>query len=166
MIQVGKIVATHGLSGTLIFTHIVGSSYWLAEGQVLFIALQAGSQIPYFVAKVKPVNNSEYHILLEDIDSPETAKKLIGKSVFAHQEILGSAATDSPLLWVGFSIVDTELGTLGTLTHIVENRQQWIGTLDYNGKEVLLPMVKPIIQEVNIRNRYIRMALPHGLLDL
>ena len=97
---------------------------------------------------------------------PISAKKLVGKQVYVPAEILGEAKTDSPLLWIGFNVVDTEKGSLGELVDITQTGHQWIGTIIYDGKEVLLPMVEPLLLEVNLRNKYLRMNLPEGLLDL
>ncbi|MDI9319953.1 MAG: ribosome maturation factor RimM [Phycisphaerales bacterium] len=166
MIRIGKIVATHGLQGTLILTHLVGNSNWLKNEQVIFVAVQKDSRIPYYITKCKALNDEEYHIQLDDIDTVESAKKLMGKQVYVPTEILGEAKSDSPLLWIGFNVVDTEKGSLGALIDIAQTGHQWVGTIRYNAKEVLLPMVEPLLIEVNLRNKYIRMNLPEGLLDL
>jgi 16S rRNA processing protein RimM len=166
MLRIGKLVATHGLNGTLILSHIVGNSNWLKNDQVIFVSVQKDSHIPYYVTKFKKHNEEEYHIQLDDIDTVEAAKKLVGKQVFVPAEILGEAKTDSPLLWIGFNVVDAEKGSLGPLVDISQTGHQWVGTVLYNNREVLLPMVEPILQEVNLRNKYIRMNLPDGLLDL
>lgn len=166
MLRIGKLVATHGLNGTLILSHIVGNSNWLKNDQVIFVSVQKDSHIPYYVTKFKKHNDEEYHIQLDEIETVEAAKKLVGKQVFVPAEILGEAKTDSPLLWIGFNVVDAEKGSLGPLTDISQTGHQWVGTVLYDGKEVLLPMVEPILQEVNLRNKYIRMNLPDGLLDL
>lgn len=166
MIRIGKIVATHGLQGTLIMTHIAGKSNWLQQDQVLFVAMQKDSHIPYYVTKCKAHNDEEYHIQLDDVNTIEAAKKMVGKQVYVKAEILGAAKIDSPLLWIGFSVVDEEKGSLGTLIDIAQTGHQWVGTIDYQGKEVLLPMVAPLLLEVNLRNKFIRMSLPEGLLDL
>jgi 16S rRNA processing protein RimM len=166
MIRAGKIAATHGLQGTLIFTHITGNSKWLKKGDVLFVALQKGSRIPYFVTQAKATGNNEYHITLEDITSMEAAKKLVGKEVYVEEQLLGPATQDSPLLWIGFDLVDREKGSLGPLTDVMQTGHQWLGAIQYNGKEVLVPLIPQMILEINTRNRFIRMELPEGLLDL
>ena len=54
----------------------------------------------------------------------------------------------------------------GSPGDIAQTGHQWVGTIVYNGKEVLLPMVEPLLLEVNLRNKYLRMNLPEGILDL
>lgn len=166
MIRIGKIVATHGLQGNLILTHIGGKSDWLKVGEPIFVAMQKGSRIPFYPTSVKRVNDEEYHLHLDDVDSLPEAKKMVGKEVFVEEIVLGAATLDNPLLWIGFNVVDAQKGGLGPLTDIAQTGHQWVGSVQYNGKEVLLPMVKPLLVEVNLRNKYIRMDLPEGLLDL
>lgn len=166
MLRIGKIVATHGLQGTLVLTHMMKENNWLKKDQVLFVALKRESYIPYFVTNVKGARAQEYQIQLEDIDHIDKARALVGKEVYVDAEVLGQATKDNPLLWIGFSIVDTELGNVGLLRDVAQTGHQWIGTLIYNDKEVLIPLVDDLIRDINLRNRFIRMELPPGILDL
>jgi 16S rRNA processing protein RimM len=166
MIRIGKIVATHGLQGSLILTHVVGSSDWLKKEDVLFLELNKGSYIPFFVATVKAANDEEYIVTLEDVTVVEAAKKLIGKHVYVKEDILSATAADTPLLWIGFNLVDKEKGSLGPIEDVMQAGPQWLARLTYEGKEVLIPLIEQMILDVNIRNKYIRMDLPDGLLDL
>ena len=76
MIRIGKIVATHGLNGSLILTHVVGNSKWLKKEHVLLVEMQKGSYIPHFISQCKANNDKEYVINIEDIYNVESAKKL------------------------------------------------------------------------------------------
>ena len=99
MIRIGKIVATHGLQGLLVMTHIVGNSKWLKNSDALFIEMQKDSYIPFFVSESKANNTEEYVISLEDIGSVESARRMIGMHVYVKDEVVASHAQDSPLLW-------------------------------------------------------------------
>jgi 16S rRNA processing protein RimM len=166
MIRIGKIVATHGLQGSLVLTHVVGSSDWLKKDDVLFLELNKGSYIPFFVQTAKAANEEEYIITVEDINVVEAAKKLIGKQAYVKEDILSTTAADTPLLWIGFNLVDKEKGSLGPIEDVMQAGPQWLAKLTYEGKEVLIPLIEQMILDVNIRNKYIRMDLPDGLLDL
>ena len=166
MIRIGKIVATHGLQGSLVLTHVVGSSDWLKKDDVLFLELNKGSFIPFFVQTAKAANDEEYIITVEDVTVVEAAKKLIGKQAYVKEDILSATAADTPLLWIGFNLVDKEKGSLGPIEDVMQAGPQWLAKLTYEGKEVLIPLIEQMILDVNIRNKYIRMDLPDGLLDL
>ncbi|MEZ5015564.1 MAG: ribosome maturation factor RimM [Flavipsychrobacter sp.] len=166
MVRIGKIVATHGLQGTVILKHIVEKSNWLKANDVLFVALRKGSNIPYFVQEVKEKSSDEQHILLEEITTMEDAKVLVGKDVYVSEDVLGKTSKESPLMWVGFNIVDKTVGGIGEIADVMQAGQQWIATVMYEDNEVLIPLVEEIILDINIRNRYLRVDLPDGLLDV
>ena len=166
MIRIGKIVATHGLQGNLILTHVVGSSNWLKKDAVLHLELRKDSFIPFFVVSAKGSNDEEYIVQLEDVISVEEAKKLVGKTVYTEETNLAGHEKDSPLLWIGFNIVDKTLGSLGAIEDVMQAGPQWLAKLDYEGREVLIPLIPQMILDVNVRNKFIRMDLPEGLLEL
>ncbi len=166
MIRVGKIVATHGLNGALILTHIVGNSKWLKPEQVLLVEMQKGSHIPYFVSQCKANNDAEYIINVEDVDRIEVAKKLVTRHVYVDEAILADYAKQSPLLWIGFSIVDKSKGILGNVEDVSRTGFQWLAKITYSGAEVLIPLIDQFIEKVDIKTRTINVNLPDGLLEV
>jgi len=166
MIRIGKIVATHGLNGALILTHVVGNSKWLKNGQVILLEMQKGSYIPYFIAQCKANNDKEYVINVEDIDKIESAKKLITKQVYVDEVILADYAKHSPLLWIGFNVIDEKIGVIGNVEDVSQTGYQWLARVKYSGVEVLLPLIDEMIDKVDIKTRTINMKLPEGLLEV
>jgi 16S rRNA processing protein RimM len=43
---------------------------------------------------------------------------------------------------------------------------QWLAKLTINEQEVLIPLVDDWIKDLNIKNKFIRMALPEGLIEI
>lgn len=166
MIRIGKIAATHGLKGSVILVHIVGKSDWLKKDDVLFLELNKGSYIPFFVTEAKPAHEDEYIVNFEDVESVDEGKKLVGKPVYVKEDILEKHVNDSPLLWIGFNIVDRDKGSIGAIEDVMQTGHQWLAKLTYEGREVLVPLIEEMILDVNVRNKFVRMDLPEGLLDL
>ncbi|HRO42160.1 MAG TPA: ribosome maturation factor RimM [Flavipsychrobacter sp.] len=166
MRRIGKIVATHGLKGAVVFTHVAGESNWLKENDVLFLEMNKGSFIPFFVSAAKAANDEEYIVNLEDVEQVEAARKLIGKQVYVKEEILSKVTGNSPLLWIGFNVIDKQKGSLGNIEDVVQTGHQWLGKINYEGREVLIPLIEQMIVDVNVRNKFIRMDLPEGLLEI
>ena len=166
MIRIGKIVATHGLNGSLILTHVVGNSQWLKKGQVITLEMQKGSYIPYFVSQFKANNDKEYIINVEDIDKIESAKKLVTKQVYVDEAILVDYAKKSPLLWIGFNIIDKHQGEIGEVVDVSQTGYQWLAKVIYHGAEVLIPLIDQMIEKVDVKNKTIEMELPEGLLEV
>ena len=166
MIRIGKIVATHGIGGSLILTHVVGNSKWLKNGNVLHVEMQKGSYIPYFISHVKTNSNEEYVINVEDIDKIEAAKKLVTKHVYVDESLLASYAKQSPLLWIGFNLIDKNYGEIGNIEDVMRTGNQWLAKLTYKNTEVLIPLIDQTINDVNIKTKTIQSALPDGLLEV
>ncbi len=166
MIRIGKIVATHGLNGALILTHVVGNSKWLKKGHVILLEMQKGSYIPYFVAECKAGNDKEYIVNIEDIDKIDQAKKLVTKQVYVDEVILADYAKQSPLLWIGFNVIDKNIGRVGDVNDVSQTGYQWLARVIYNGSEVLIPLIDVIIKKVDIKAKTIDVELPEGLLEV
>jgi 16S rRNA processing protein RimM len=166
MIRVGKIVATHGVQGAVIMTHVAGDSRWLKKGDALMVEMQKGSYIPYFVDSCRAANDKEYVVNIEELDKVENAKRLVGKHVFVEEDLLADYAKESPLLWIGFTITDVHTGLLGTMDDVIQTPAQWLGKVMYNDKEVLIPLLNQFIKEVQVKKRRLIMELPAGLLEV
>jgi 16S rRNA processing protein RimM len=166
MIRVGKIVATHGLNGAVVLTHIMGDSQWLKKGTALMVEMQKGSYIPYFVAQCKASNNEEYIVNIEEIEKIESAKKLIAKQVYVDSTILSAYIRQSPLLWIGFGLIDKNEGNIGTVEDVLQTGKQWIAKTTYKDKEVLIPLIEQTIGSIDTGKKILNIEIPDGLLDV
>jgi 16S rRNA processing protein RimM len=166
MIRIGKIVASHGLKGAVVFTHVAADAKWLKKGAPLFIEMQKGSYIPYFVSDLKVANEGEYIVNLEEVETVESAKRLVTKHVYVNEELLATYAKKSPLLWVGFQVTDVNTGIIGNIEDIMQTPGQWLAKIDHKGHEVLIPLIDQTIRDVNIKTRRLIVELPQGLLDV
>ncbi|MBL7720325.1 MAG: 16S rRNA processing protein RimM [Flavipsychrobacter sp.] len=166
MIRIGKIVAAHGLQGAVILTHIVGHSDWLKKEMPLFIELNKGSYIPYFTEQFRAANDEEYIVNLEEVTQVEQAKKLVGKQVYAQENLLEHTASDSPLLWIGFEVTDRKHGKLGKIDDVMLTANQWLAQLTYKDAEVLIPLIEQTIEGIDLKKKKIAVNLPEGLLEV
>jgi 16S rRNA processing protein RimM len=166
MIRIGKIVATHGLQGAVILNHIIGHSEWLKKEMPLFIELNKESYIPFFTEQFKAANEEEYIVNLEEVEKVEQAKKLIGKNVYAQEDLLAEKASDSPLLWIGFEVTDRKHGKLGKIEDIMLTANQWLAQLTYKDAEVLIPLIEQTIDGIDLKKKKMQVNLPEGLLEV
>jgi 16S rRNA processing protein RimM len=166
MIRVGKIVATHGLAGDVVITHITGKKSWLKANDVLFVSPVKESYIPYFITKIKSTDEEEVILHFDETESVEVARKLVGKQVFVEEDMLMKEVQDSPLLWIGFEAIDETAGSLGQIEDIYQTAQQWLATVRVNGKEALLPLIDQTLKGVDLKKKKVHLSLPDGLLDI
>jgi len=166
MIRIGKIVATHGLNGSLVMTNITNDSKWLKKGAVLMVEMQKGSFIPHFVATCKTTNPDEFLITIEEIDTQAAAKKLVTKHVYVDESLLAGLVQESPLMWIGFTVLDAHYGNIGKIEEVMQTGAQWIGKIHYKGNEALIPLVDATLEGIDVTGKILKTNLPEGLLEV
>ena len=166
MIRIGKIVATRGLQGHVILRHIIGDSKWLKKGDALLLEMQKNSYVPYFIEDAKPVNAEEYQLHVEGVHTVEASKTLVTKQVYIEPSLIEKYAAKLPLLWIGYKLTDVHKGAIGTIDDVLQGSHQWLGKLQYDSKEVLIPLVSDFIRQINVKSKFIVVELPEGLLEV
>lgn len=158
-LEAGYFSRSHGTKGQLVLKTSV--SFEPEELKVLFVDL-AGSKAPYFVEDFK-MAASDLVLSLEGIDSPEKAKNLVNKKVFLEESLV-QAETEQGLL--GYRVYDVLKGLLGEVRDLSENGAQQLLHLNYEGKEIILPMVEDFIEAIDHDKKEIRYRAPEGLIEL
>ena len=80
--------------------------------------------------------------------------------------VLAKHAADTPLLWIGFNLVDKQKGSLGPIEDVMQTGAQWLAKLTVEGKEVLIPLAEQMIIQVSVKNKFVRIDLPDGSLEV
>jgi len=166
MVRVGKIVATHGLKGTVVMTHVLGNKKWLKKGHALHVEMLKGSYIPYFVAGCKAAADGEYLVDMEDMATQAEGKRLVTKFVYVDEGLLQPYAAESPLLWIGFKVIDKAAGVIGDIDDVMQTGSQWLARIMQGEKEILVPLIPQTVDKVLLKTKTIEMTLPEGLLEV
>ena len=160
LVFAGYFGKTHGLKGHLIFKtdNVLG----IEKIKALFVEV-AGNKVPYFINDVKESNNG-FIVGLEEIDSVEKARQMVGKTVFADERFVEQEDPESG--WLGFELIDKHYGSLGKIEDVSDNGQQLLVTVKYKGKEIILPLVDDFIEKVDEKKKTIFFVAPEGLIQL
>lgn len=158
--EIGYFSKTQGIKGHLILR--TESEFYFEDLNAFFIE-SGGSKAPYFISEIKETNNGIV-VLLEEIDSIEKAKQLIGKKVFIDSEFLGEETNEDD--WIGFELIDEKLGSLGTIVEMNDTGYQVLVSIIYKDKEVILPLVDEFIERVDEPAKKIYFKSPEGLIDI
>ena len=107
-----------------------------------------------FVVSFKGISAEESNLLIgRDMYLPlDMLPKLSGNQFYFHEVI-------------GFEVIDEQKGNIGTIKEIIDNVQPIMIT-DFEGKEVLIPMIDEVIQKVDREKKNIRIKAPEGLIDI
>lgn len=145
--KIGYVARTHGLKGEV--TAILSDSIDLEEIKSLFIEVR-NDLVPHFIKSFSDRGDKTF-FKFEDIDTTESANELKGCSLYLPKTIRpklkrGEFYDDEVL---GFQVEDKTLGLLGTITEVSPTGPNRLLTLNYNNKEVLIPVNGPFITSTN-----------------
>jgi 16S rRNA processing protein RimM len=157
---IGYFSKTHGLKGHLVLK--ADRDFFTDRLQALFIEV-AGAKAPYFISDLKQSGGNTI-IALEELDTVEKAKKLIGKTVFIDENLVHTEGEEED--WTGYELVDKHYGVLGEITSVTDNGQQVLISVNHKGQEVILPLVDEFIERVDEEAKKLFFNAPEGLINL
>ena len=162
----GKITRRHGLQGNVFLKLDTDQPEMYNKLDSIFIEIN-GLLVPFFVAKqswskgdtliISYKNSTEALVdqtIGRDVFMPlSTLPKLTGNKFYYHEVI-------------GFEIKEEDGKTCGNIVSINDQTAQHYFILDLAGKEIIIPIIKDWILELNREEKYLKMQLPEGLMDV
>lgn len=164
--EIGYITKTHGLKGEVTIQLDVDEPESYTELETAFVEVKK-QLVPFFVERVN-VQQKRAIVKFEGIDTLEQAHALLHCKVMLSLEFLPE--TDDTKFYLhdilGYTVQDEALGKLGIITQLYEGTHQDIVGMEYQGKEVLIPVVDAIILGADAPSQILHTRLPDGLVDL
>jgi len=166
--QVGHITKTHGVNGELVlFLDVDDPTEYAGLDSVL---LEVKNElIPYFIESLAIVKGSRAIIAFEDVDTIEQAERLINCGAFLPLDNLEPITDETRFYFheiVGYQVVDAHEGPLGIVRGVYAMNAQDLIAMDYQGKEVLIPINSDIVPTINRAEQQLNVVLPDGLLAI
>lgn len=162
----GKITKKHGFKGNLIL-HLETDEPGMYQNMESVFIETNGVLIPYFFESSTPHTKGKLLVKFEDI-TPEEAEKLINKSLYLPLEELpemeGTAFYYHEI--IGYTVIDSEKGEVGIIKNVNDSGVQALFEIEFQGKEILIPIVDEWILEIDREKKTILMETPEGLIDL
>jgi 16S rRNA processing protein RimM len=163
----GYIVRTHGTKGDVTIHLDVDYPEDYAEVDSIFVEIK-GELVPYFVEDMNIQKQNKAIVRLEDVDSIEQAQALVGNALYMpieELEDLGEGGFYYHQIQ-GYTVVDEVMGELGIIRAIYTPNTQDLIAMDYQGSEVLIPIVDDIVLSADHEKKQVRVKLPEGLLEV
>ena len=156
IVEIGKFQKTHALKGELNALLDVEPDYAF-DGNPLIVSVD-GIFVPFYPESVRPKGSESYLVKLRDIDSQQDAAMFVNKAIYGLRSDLADYFDDPDAEltadFVGFRIVDSSLGEIGTVTDIDD------------GDTVYIPVAEEFIDAIDDDRQVIETTLPDGLVDL
>lgn len=180
LFQIGKITRTHGIHGEV---ELQFTDDAFERGNVDYLILQIeGLFVPFFFEEYRFKNQEAALFTFADIDSEEKARSLVGISVFYPHAAL--PADEEPQIrnvqaFVGFEVLvpdhsqtleNDQMATcvLGRVVGVNTTAATTVFVIvdEETGHEYLIPFHEDFVLDLNLKERYLLLQLPEGLLDL
>ena len=163
---IGYVSKTRGLKGEVqLFFEF--EDYDELDFDVIFLEVNK-KLVPYFVDTIKLQKNSTAYATFEDVDHIDKAQALVRRKMYLPNDKMPERDPDD-FRWtdlVGFLVIDEEHGELGEIIEVREMPQQFIATVDMDGKDLMFPLSEDLILDIDAEEEIIEVDLPEGLVDL
>lgn len=138
--------------------------------ETLFLNVK-GESIPYFIEEVR---GADWNIIkFEDVDNREQAQVISNTSISVRKTDLQRSATELEQLELSdfshcenYRMIDVTDGEVGVIEEVVEYPHQEMAVLNVKNREVLIPLTKGIVKQLDDELKTIVVDLPEGLLEL
>ena len=163
--RLGNITKPFGYKGQMVFYLDVDSPEDYAELDSVFVETKTGL-VPYFF-KVDNINGNKAIVTFEDL-TPDEAHALAGHDLYLPLDLLPKLTGNQFYFHevTGFRVVDSQYGDIGTLQTIIEYPAQPIFQINKEGEEILIPVIDPVIKQVDREHKTLYITAPNGLIDL
>lgn len=128
-----------------------------------------GSKMPYFIEEIR--GGGDLIVKFEGVDNRDQAIAIQSRSMFVKSEDLEEIATTPKTglayeHYEGFEIIDQNAGPIGFIKEVIDLPQQEMAVVEYEGRELLIPLHPQFITRIDDEKREVLMNLPEGLLEL
>lgn len=162
----GKITRRHGLKGNVILKMDTDQPELYKNLESILIEIN-GLLVPFFIEKVSWNQADSLNLFFKN--STETlVEQSIGKNVFLPLSTLPKLEGKQFYYHevIGFQVFDENDINYGHIISVNDSTPQHCFILDLNHQEIIIPIIKEWILELNREEKFIKMNLPEGLLEV
>lgn len=164
--KIGKIIKAHGVKGEAVIQLEADDPYQYEELESVFVEINK-KPVPFFIENISVGKNSRAIVKFEDVDKEADLKELLNAALLLP---LGEKKEEEEDIsfrqLIGFNISDKNQGVLGTVIEFYELPGQDLLAMDYQGREILIPLHEDFILKADHKKKILHVHLPEGLLDL
>ncbi len=164
--ELGFITRVHGTQGEIVAQLDTDRPQQYKKLQSVFL-LQKGQLIPFFIEKINILSNNAI-VKFEDVNTHPKAFDLKGCKLFLPADKLTDRGEGHFYYHeiVGYELIDEEKGSLGPITEVYNLEHSDLLAIEYQGSEVLIPIVDEFLKKIDKKKKQILMVLPEGLLEV
>ncbi len=162
----GYILKPTGNKGALSIQLDSGDPDYYQDLKEIYIELN-GQFIKYPVKSIS-VSGNRAKVEFVNIDSPELAKLLQGRSLYMPLDYLPKLNSKQFYFHevTGYEVYDDARGLIGIVQTVIDQTSQAILQIEFDDKEILIPITDEIIKKIDRKKKQLHIQAPDGLIDL
>ncbi len=163
----GFITKSHGIKGGLVLFLDTDEPGFYKNLTKIFIKKE-GLLTPFFIETANLLPNGNLLIKLEDMDFEQSCLLLKSEVYLPNTELPPLEGNKFYYHEItNFLLLDAQNNKVGTIQSVNDQTPQALfEVVNEEGKQILIPMVDEWLLEVNKPERYIKVFIPDGLIDL
>ena len=124
--------------------------------------------VPFFIETAQLHKGDFLRVKFEDVDTEAEADEILGSEVYLPLSALPPLEGNQFYFHeiIGFAVEDQRLGPIGEIVGVNDTTAQPLFEIEWNTRQILVPMIDDFIIEVNRAQKKIVLNTPVGLVDL
>ncbi len=170
LVNIGKFGKTHGIKGeiNMIIPDIDPCALRCIVADV------DGIFVPFFLSSVRDRGNGAYLVMIDRMDSEDSASIMVNKEIFALHDDKAldeiESDTDNDGMYasdlIGYTVLNDNGLSVGVITDVDDTTENILFIVESpDGKNIMIPVAAEFIEEIIPESHTILMVLPEGLLD-
>lgn len=166
ILKIGHFAKPHGVKGEITLVSTVEVFDDVDDPYI--VCEMEGIPVPFFIEEYRYRSNSSILLKIENMDSEEEVRTLVGKEVFYPKHRIKeesqkmSRSSDSI---VGYMVSDERIGELGRIEAVDDSTLNILLQIAYKGEELLVPLSEELVVSIDDTKQTIVMSLPEGLIE-
>jgi 16S rRNA processing protein RimM len=167
LFKIGQFAKPHGIKGEIA---LLAACDFFDDIDDLYLVCEIdGIFVPFFIESYRYKTDNVTLVKLENIDSDNAVKIFINQDVYFPSEVMDASGFEGNITFdnfIGYKITDENRGCLGEISNVDDSTQNVLFSVDYNGKELLIPAVEEFIIKINHEEKSLTTNIPDGLFEL
>ncbi|MGI6224688.1 MAG: ribosome maturation factor RimM [Peptococcales bacterium] len=164
MIKVGQILTTHGHKGEVKVLPLTDNQERFKKLEYVYVEMPVG-KTKMQIENVRRFKNFVI-IKFKEIPDMSAAEMLRGKYIVIDENQLVELPEGHFFIFqiIGLEVYENET-YLGQITDVIQTGSNDVYIVKNNEKQILIPALKSIVQEINLEHKKMLVTLPEGLVD-
>lgn len=162
----GNVVKIHGFKGALGLKLDADEPSHYKELESVFVEIN-NELVPFFIDQIQIKQKGLAVVKFEGVDSEHDARQLLKAALYLPIEALPPLQGNQFYFHevIGFKLIDKAHGEVGLIQAINDEAAQPLMFVQAGEREVIIPIVDPIIQTLDRQNKALHIQAPEGLIE-